>query len=111
VTARSPWMSAGARCTCLQRKGKQIPSKVQKEVTAVRASSPRNSSVARKPSAEKVAATLAAAAAAQFPATIKAQERLLAQLLPAMAAREELLAASASEPPAVPEPPRTAGPA
>ena len=44
-----------------------------------------------EPSAEQVAAMLGLVAAGGFEATIKAQERLLAQLLPALAAREELL--------------------
>ena len=42
-------------------------------------------------SAEQVAAMLGLVAAGGFEATIKAQEELLAQLLPAMAAREQLL--------------------
>ena len=44
-----------------------------------------------EPSAEQVAAMLGLVAAAGFEATIKAQGKLLAQLLPALAAREELL--------------------
>ena len=44
-----------------------------------------------KPSAEQVAAMLGLVAAGGFEATIKAQEILLAHLLPALAAREELL--------------------
>ena len=44
-----------------------------------------------EPSAERVAAILGSVAAGGFEATIKAQEVLLAQLLPALAAREELL--------------------
>jgi hypothetical protein len=44
-----------------------------------------------EPSAEQVAAMLGLVAASGFEATIKAQEKLLAQLLPALAAREELL--------------------
>jgi hypothetical protein len=44
-----------------------------------------------EPSAEQVAAMLGLVAAGGFEATIKAQGRLLAQLLPALAAREELL--------------------
>jgi hypothetical protein len=44
-----------------------------------------------EPSAEQVAAMLGLVAAGGFEAAIKAQERLLAQLLPALAAREELL--------------------
>ena len=44
-----------------------------------------------EPSAEQVAAMLGLVAAGGFEATIKAQEKLLAQLLPALAAREELL--------------------
>jgi hypothetical protein len=43
-------------------------------------------------SAEQVAAILGLVAAGGFEATIRAQERLLAQILPALAAREELLA-------------------
>ena len=44
-----------------------------------------------EPSAEQVAAMLGLVAAGGFEATIKAQEILLAHLLPALAAREELL--------------------
>jgi hypothetical protein len=44
-----------------------------------------------EPSAEQVAAILGSVAAGSFEATIKAQEVLLARLLPALAAREELL--------------------
>ena len=44
-----------------------------------------------EPSAEQVAAMLGLVAAGGFEATIKAQGELLAQLLPALAAREELL--------------------
>ena len=44
-----------------------------------------------EPSAEQVVAMLGLVAAGGFEATIKAQERLLAQLLPALAAREQLL--------------------
>ena len=44
-----------------------------------------------EPSAEQVAAMLGLVAAGGFEATIKAQEILLAQLLPALAAREQLL--------------------
>ena len=44
-----------------------------------------------EPSAEQVAAMLALVAAGGFEATIKAQEILLAHLLPALAAREQLL--------------------
>ena len=44
-----------------------------------------------EPSAGQVAAMLALVAAGGFEATIKAQEILLAHLLPALAAREELL--------------------
>ena len=44
-----------------------------------------------EPSAEQVAAMLGLVAAGGFEATIKAQGRLLAQLLPALAAREQLL--------------------
>jgi hypothetical protein len=45
----------------------------------------------REPSAEEAAAMRGLVVAGGFQATIKAQERLLAQLLPALAAREELL--------------------
>jgi hypothetical protein len=38
-------------------------------------------------------------AAGGFEATIKAQERLLAQLLPALAAREQLLGRVSTQPP------------
>ena len=44
-----------------------------------------------EPSAEQVAAMLGLVAAGGFEATIKAQEILLAHLLPALAAREQLL--------------------
>ena len=44
-----------------------------------------------EPSAEQVAAMLGSVAAGGFEATIKAQEMMLAQLLPALAAREQLL--------------------
>jgi hypothetical protein len=44
-----------------------------------------------EPSAEQVAAMLGLVAAGGFEAAIKAQEELLAQLLRALAAREELL--------------------
>jgi len=44
-----------------------------------------------EPSAQEVAAMLGMVAAGGFEATIKAQEILLAHLLPALAAREELL--------------------
>ena len=44
-----------------------------------------------EPSAEQVAAMLGSVAAGSFEATLKAQGKLLAQLLPALAAREELL--------------------
>jgi hypothetical protein len=44
-----------------------------------------------EPSAEQVAAILGLVAAGGFEATIKAQGELLAQLLPALAAREQLL--------------------
>jgi hypothetical protein len=44
-----------------------------------------------EPSAEQVAAILGSVAAAGFEATIKAHGELLAQLLPALAAREQLL--------------------
>jgi hypothetical protein len=45
----------------------------------------------REPSGEQVAAILGPVAAGSFEATIEAQEVLLGQLLPALAAREELL--------------------
>ena len=49
-----------------------------------------------EPSAEQVAAMLGLVAAGSFEATIKAQGKLLAQLLPALAAREELLGRTAA---------------
>jgi hypothetical protein len=64
-----------------------------------------------EPSAEQVAAMLGLVAAGGFEATIKAQERLLAQLLPALAAREELLGRMSTDgPPTEPAPRRPVGP-
>jgi hypothetical protein len=63
-------------------------------------------------SAEQVAAILGLVAAGGFAETIRAQERLLAQILPALAAREELLGrASAGVAPAGPVPGRPEEPA
>ena len=65
-----------------------------------------------EPSAEEVAAMLGLVAADGFQATIAAQQRLLGQLLPALAAREELLSpACTAPPPAKLAPPRPGGPA
>jgi hypothetical protein len=64
-----------------------------------------------EPSAEQVAAIRGLVAAAGFQATLKAQERLLAQLLPALAAREELLGRMSTDaPPTEPAPRRPVGP-
>ena len=64
-----------------------------------------------EPSAEQVAAMLGSVAAGGFEATIKAQEMLLAQLLPALAAREQLLGrVSTGALPAEPALRRPAGP-
>ena len=64
-----------------------------------------------EPSAEQVAAMLGLVAAGGFEATIKAQRELLAQLLPALAAREELLGRMAAGAlPADLEPRRPVGP-
>jgi hypothetical protein len=59
-----------------------------------------------EPSAEDVAAMLALVAAGSFQATIAAQQKLLAQLLPALAAREELLGRAAVDPPSAQLAPR-----
>lgn len=83
-------LSTSVAADCFKQTGAAARSKHQKGVIAVDAKFAANCPAQSEPSAEQVAA-LPGLVASGFAATIKAQERLLAQLLAALAAREELL--------------------